>query len=457
MSSPVQETPGPDDHLARSGRGLSNRHVVFIALGGAIGAGFFLGSGLTIKQTGPGMLLAYAISGAMIFLMARALGEMTLNQPAAGSFSAYAERYLGPWCGFVTGWAYWLIWVLAGAAEITAVGIMMRYWLPDLPQWLPALVALVLLYAVNLLRVRVFGELEFWLSVLKVSTIVLLIVVGGVMIAFGVGPTEPKPSLSNLWSHEGFLPSGISGLVLALPIALFAFGGTELIGLTAAEAEKPETAVPRAINGVVVRMLIFYVGAMVVILAMVPWEQLGSGQSPFVLAVARMGLPAAATFINFVAISAVVSSCNSGIFACGNMLRALGSQGQAPSWVTRIGANGRPRLAITASAALMLVGVLLNYLVPERALEYAMQSITLLLLWVWLVIVISHSRYRRQRFVARPAFPMPGSPLTNWLAIGFFTSIVLIQILDARSRVAVIAGLVVLALLGVAYVMTRRR
>jgi len=332
---------------------------------------------------------------------------------------------------------------------------MMRFWFPDLPQWVPALIALALLYGVNLLQVRVFGELEFWLSVIKVTTIVLLIVVGGAMIAFQIGPADAKPSLSNLWSH-GFLVSGISGFMFAIPFALFAFGGTELIGLTAAEAEKPEVGVPRAVNGVVIRMLIFYVGAMVVILALVPWDQLGGGQSPFVLAVAKMGLPAAASVINVVAISAVTSSCNSGIFATGRMLRALAIKGHAPAWASRLSVTGRPFLATTASAALMAVGVLLNFLVPERALEYVMQSITLLLIWVWGVVVICHLRYRKQRGDAKVAFAMPGYPVTNWIAIVFLGAVVVIQVLDANTRIAVLLAITVLAALALTYALTHR-
>jgi AAT family amino acid transporter len=436
---------------------LSDRHILFIALGGAIGAGLFLGSSLTIRRAGPGMLLAYALSGCVIFLMARALGEMTVGEPNAGSFSAYAERYIGPWAGFISGWAYWLIWMLVGAAEITAVGVMTRYWFPQVPQWPPALAALILLYGMNLMNVRVFGELEFWLSILKVVTILVLIIVGGTMVVLHLGPADAEPSFSNLWSHGGFLPTGLQGLVTALPLALFAFGGTELIGLTAAEAKNPNSSVPRAINGVVFRVLIFYVGSLAVIVALVPWDQLGGGQSPFVLALSKIGLPAAASIVNLVALSAVLSSCNSGIFASARMLRALGYQGHAPACAAQLSKNGHPSVAVTASAVLMLGGVLLNYWVPERALEYVMQSVTTLLLFVWLVVVVCHLRYRRHRGIDVGPFRMPGYPVSNWLAIVFFGVVVVILLLDPNSRVAVTIALFMLAGLGAAFVIAQRR
>ncbi len=450
------ERSAPPTKAVRLVHGLSDRHVLFIALGGTIGAGFFLGSSLTIKRSGPGMLLAYAVSGAIAFLMARALGEMTVNQPAAGSFGMYAERYLGRWAGFLTGWAYWLIWVLVGAAEITAVGVLTRYWIPEVPQWVPALAALMVLYGMNLLHVRVFGELEFWLSIVKVATIVMLIGVGGWMIVFHIGPAGAKPMLSNFWSHGGFLPSGFYGLVSAVPLALFAFGGTELIGLTAAEAKNPATSVPRAVNGVIFRVLLFYVGALAVIVALVPWDELGGGQSPFVLAVARMGLPAAASVVNFVALSAVLSSCNSGIFASGRMLRALAEQGHAPAWAAHLSDRGRPLKAVTASAALLLVGVLLNYLVPQQALEYVMQSVTTLLLWVWCVIVVCHLRYRKSLPVATVKFPMPGYPVSNWIAIAFFCAVAMVLLLDPASRIAVAIAMLWLGVLAAVYAITRR-
>jgi AAT family amino acid transporter len=422
-------------------RGLSDRHVLFIALGGAIGAGFFLGSSLTIQRSGPGMLLAYAASGFVIFLMARALGEMTLNDPAAGSFGTYAERYLGSCAGFLTGWAYWIIWILVGGAEITAVGVMIRYWFPTVAQWIPALAALVLLYGTNMMQVRVFGEMEFWMSLLKVMSILLLIAAGMVMIIFRLGPSHEGAMLSNFWAHGGFFPTGLVGFLSCIPLALFAFGGTELIGLTAAEARNVETTVPHAINGVVFRVLVFYVGSLAMIVALVPWDQLITGQSPFVLAAGRMGLPAAASIVNLIALSAVLSSCNSGIYASARMLRTLAIQRHAPVWSAALTASGRPARAVSASASAMLVGVLMNYLVPERALEYIMQAVTTLLTWVWLTIVVSHLCYRRARSTEPVLFPLPFYPLSNWFVMLFMFSVLGIQLMNKSSRIPVLLAL----------------
>jgi len=436
---------------------LSNRHILFIAIGGAIGAGFFLGSGVAIKTAGPGMLVAYTLSGLIVFLMVRALGEMTVGQPEAGSFATYAEQYVGEWAGFVTGWAYWLIWILVGAAEITAVGVMTRYWYPTVPQWIPALAAVLALYGLNLLRVRVFGELEFWLALVKVGTIVLLIIGGCVYIGSHRGVPDETAAFSNLWAHGGFFPSGIAGLLGAFPVALFAFGGTELIGLTAAEAQDPLIGVPRAINGVIVRMLLFYLGSFTVIVAVVPWGELVGGQSPFVLAVGRMGFPGAATIVSCVALTAVVSSCNSGIFASGRMLRSLALRGHAPRWIGQLTPTGHPSAAVTVSALTMLLGVALNYMVPERALEYVMDSVTMLLLWVWAMIVFSHLRYLKVANVRVRSFPLPGSPVSNWVALLFFAAVALYSLVDPRSRAAVAVAVLFLATLGATYLIHQRR
>jgi len=265
-------------------RGLGNRHIQLIALGGSIGVGLFLGLAQAIHRAGPGLLLAYALGGLAVFLVARALGELLLYRPVAGSFATYAEEFIGPWAGFVTGWSFWFLWVVVGIAEITAVGIYVQYWFPNVPQWLPALATLGLLSAVNLLAVRFFGEFEFWFALIKVVTVVALIVFGVAALVFGLGGEIGRTaSVSNLWAHGGFFPHDLLGVVLALLIATFAFGGIELIGVTAGEARDPTRTLPRAINGVVWRILIFYIGAIAVIMALValavsvPWLASGEG------------------------------------------------------------------------------------------------------------------------------------------------------------------------------------
>jgi amino acid transporter, AAT family len=441
-------------------RGLKDRHIQLIAIGGAIGVGLFLGSARAIASAGPGLVLSYALGGVVIFLIMRALGELLMHRPVAGSFATYAEEYVSPWAGFATGWSYWFMWVVTGMAEITAVGVYTHYWFPDIPQWIPALVALFVLYGVNMFAVRLFGELEFWFALIKVVAIVALLVIGVVVLGFGVGDLGHTASISNLWSHGGFFPTGILGVVLTLQIVMFAYQGVELLGVTAGEAQNPERTLPHATNSVVYRILVFYIGALLVIMALVPWNQLHPGESPFVLVFDRIGLPAAAGIINFVVITAAASSCNSGLFSTGRMLYTLAQFGQAPRAFARVNAGHVPAAGITASAALMLIGVVLNYFVPEQVFAYVTSVALVGSLWTWALIVISHLGYRRAVAAgrARPvAYRMPGSPYTNWFVVAFLVLVAAFLGIDPSTRVALYVAPVWFALLGLGYGLTKRR
>lgn len=426
-------------------RGLQDRHVQFIAIGGAIGAGLFLGSGQAIHAAGPGLLLAYAVSGVVVFLIARALGELAVYRPVSGSFASYADEFIGPWAGFVTGWTYWLNWVLAGIAEISAIGIYVHFWFPGLPQWIPALAAVVVLYGANMIAVRLYGEIEFWLSLIKVVTILAVIVVGLGFILVGAGGLHGMADFSNLWAHGGFFPNGIAGLLLALPIAVFSFGGMEILGLTAGEAKNPGVSLPKAFNGIVYRILIFYIGALAVIMTLYPWNQLDPKLSPFVLVLARFGLPAAAGIVNFVVITAAASSANSGMFGTSRMLYAMARARQAPLYLDHVNKRKVPTHCLSISAAMMLVGVLLNYLVPGKVFGYAISAVLSFLLWTWGVIIVSHLRYRQAvKAGTKPevVFRMPGAPFTNWLALAFLAFIACLMATHADTRIALYAAAV---------------
>lgn len=416
---------------------LTARHIRFIALGGAVGAGLFLGSGVAIARAGPALLIAYAAAGLVIFLMARALGELALFNPVAGSFSSYAHQLLGRRTGFVTGWSYWLMWVLVSTAETTGIGVLMRHWFPSLPQWIPALAAVGALYVLNMAAVRSFGELEYWLSLVKVVTIVGLLVCGLAILTFGIGHAGARAGVSNLWVFGGFLPHGWRGVLEALPIALFAFGGLEIIGLTAAETAEPEKALPRAINGVAYRILIFYIGSLAIIMMLYPWNALDSTRSPFVLVLERIGFPAAASVINFVVITSLLSSCNSGIFGSSRMLHSLALAGSAPAPLRALTERQVPGRCVTACTAALLLGVLLNYLIPDKVFGYLMAAVSALLLWTWGVIVACHLVYRRN--VARGcatavAFQLPGYPFTNWLVLGFIATVAVLLAINPATR-----------------------
>jgi amino acid transporter, AAT family len=435
-------------------RSLKSRHIQLIALGGTIGVGLFLGSAGAIHKAGPGLLLSYAIGGIAIFFIMRALGELLTYRPVAGSFASYAEEFIGPFAGFVTGWSYWFMWVVTAMAELTAIGIYVHFWLPDVPQWLPGLIALAILYGTNMLAVRVYGELEFWFALLKVVTIVGLIVSGLVVILFKVGSLGATASFSNLWTHQGFMPFGAFGVLLTLQIVMFAYQGVELIGVTAGEAENPEVVLPRATNSIIFRILIFYIGALVVIMSLVPWDELNPDMSPFVMMFDKMGIPGAASIINIVVITAAASSCNGGIFSTGRMLYSLGLQGQAPKVFGQLSKRHVPVAGVHASAAVMLIGVILNYIVPKEVFTWVTSVSLIGTIWTWVIIMLSHMNYRRAVAEGRAkgvAYRMPGWPWVNWAVIIFLLEVAAMFALDPDTRVALFVAPAWFGLLGVAY------
>jgi len=409
-------------------RALTGRHLQFIAIGGAIGSGLFLGSAAGIRSGGPALLVAYMVGGAMIFFIARALGELALAHPKATTMDAFAEDYIHPAFGFLVGWNYWMSWILVGMVDITAMAIFVKFWFPDLPQWIPALVSLMVLYGINMLGVRRFGETEFWMALIKVVTIVGMMIAGIFLLYQGIGLTGAHATLANIWNDGGVFPTGLTGFLTALPIAFFAFGGSELVGLAAAEAENPEKSLPRAINGVVLRILIFYIGSLTVIMALVPWRQIVPTESPFVLVFTRVGLPATASIINLVLISAVLSSCNSGVFAGARTLQSLAAKRHAPAMLARINDRGVPVTGITMSAAIMFLGVVMNYFVPGKVMEYIISASAILLMGTWTSIIVSHMGFRRKAPKDAPRkFPMPLYPLASWIVLFFIGGVALIM------------------------------
>jgi len=430
-----------ESHLARN---LRNRHIQLIALGGTIGVGLFLGSAQAIHKAGPALILTYVVAGLAIFFIMRALGELLTYRPVAGSFATYADEFCGPFAGFVTGWSYWFMWVLTAMAELTAIGVYVRFWLPAVPQWVPPLVALVVLYGVNLFAVRVFGELEFWFALIKIVTILALILAGLGVILFRFGDFGSHATFANLWSNGGFAPFGIMGMLLTLQMVVFAYSGVELIGVTAGEAENPAVVLPRATNGIIFRILLFYIGALLVIMALVPWNQLSPDTSPFVFVFQKIGIPAAASIINIVVITAASSSCNSGIF----------STGQGPRAFAALSRRNVPAAGIHVSAAVMLVGVFLNYVVPAHVFVWVTSISLIGTLWTWGIIMVAHLGYRRavrDGRVAAASFRMPGAPVVNWVVVAFLLFVTAMLWLQPDTRVALYVAPVWFALLAVGY------
>src|SRR6516162_4489306 len=435
----------PEASLARQ---LRNRHIQLIAIGGTIGVGLFLGSAKAIHDAGPGLLLAYA------------LGELLTYRPVAGSFATYADEFCGPLPGFITGWSYWFAWVATVMAEITAIGIYVEYWLPQVPQWLPPLIALLVLYGANLLAVRVFGELEFWFALIKVVTIVALILAGLFVLVFHAGTLGATARFSNLWTHGGFFPFGVLAVLLTLQIVMFAYEGVELIGVTAGEADNPAVVLPRATNGIIARILIFYLGALLIIMSLVPWNGLDPRVSPFVFVFGQLGLPGAGTIINLVVITAAASSCNSGLFSTGRMLWTLAQRGQAPRAFAALNSRQVPAAGIHASAVVMLIGVVLNYLVPERVFTIVTSLALIGTLWTWGVILVAHANYRRAVAAGRARaapFRMPGAPFANWIVLAFLVLVVALLWARPDTRVALYVAPFWFGLLAAGYARVRGR
>jgi AAT family amino acid transporter/D-serine/D-alanine/glycine transporter len=335
-----------------------------------------------------------------------------------------------------------------------------HFWLPDVPQWLPGLCALAILYGTNTLAVRIYGELEFWFALLKVITIVALILAGLAVIFFKLGALGPTASFSNLWTHRGFMPFGLLGVLLTLQIVMFAYQGVELIGVTAGEAENPSVVLPRATNSIIFRILIFYVGALTVIMSLIPWDQLDPNMSPFVLMFDKMGIPGAANIINVVVITAAASSCNGGIFSTGRMLYALALNGQAPKAFGRLNKRHVPAAGIHISAAVMLIGVILNYLVPKEVFTWVTSVSLIGTLWTWIIIMYSHSKYRQaveQGRTRAVTYRMPAWPIANWAVIIFLLIVAAMFALDADTRVALYVAPFWFGLLAVGYYSRRKR
>lgn len=437
-------------------RGLSARHIRFMALGSAIGTGLFYGSASAIKLAGPAVLLVYIIAGAAVYMVMRALGEMAVRNPVSGSFAEYATTYLGPLAGFVLGWTYAFEMIIVCLADVTAFGIYMGFWFPDVPRWIWVLGIVFLIGALNLCSVKVFGELEFWLSLLKVGAIIAMILAGFGIMLFGIGSVTGGgvSSVSNLWAYGGFMPNGVGGLVASLAVVMFAFGGIEIIGITAGEARNPERVIPRAINAVPLRILLFYVLTLFVLMSLYPWQQIGSQGSPFVQIFDHLGISSAATLLNIVVITAAVSAINSDVFGAGRMMYGLAKQGQAPKGFAQLSAHGVPWMTVLVMGAALLCGVVLNYLIPENVFLLIASIATFATVWVWLMILVTQIAMRRSMSaeeVAQLKFPVPFWPVAPIVATLFMVFVFGVLGYFPDSQAALVVGAVWIVLLVVAY------
>ena len=420
-------------------RDLKNRHVQLIAIGGTIGTGLFLGSGKAIQLAGPSIIFAYLIVGIALFFVMRALGELLLSNAGYQSFTDFAADYIGPWAGYVTGWTYWFCWIMTAMADIIAVGVYVRYWF-DIPQWIPALVVLVILLGLNLLTVKLFGELEFWFALIKVITILALIGIGIILLIIGFQTDTGEVSVNNLWEYGGLFPNGISGFLLSFQLVVFAFVGVELVGVSAAETSNPQKNIPSAINKIPLRILFFYFGALFVILSINPWNQLNASSSPFVQVFSLVGIPIAAGIINFVVLTSAASACNSGLFSTSRILYNLSSHNEGPAKLAKLNKNHVPSNALLTSAVVLSIGALLSKLIPETAFGIVTTISAICFIWVWSIILISHIRYRKTRpdLHEKSIFKAPLTPFINYVVLALFAFILIIMLFADATRTALL-------------------
>lgn len=432
-------------------RSLKSRHVTMIAIGGAIGTGLFLGSGTAIHQAGPAIILSYLIVGIFCFFMMRALGELILADPSKHSFIDAVKEYLGDRMEFVAGWMYWACWLTLAMADLTATGIYLKYWFPNLPQWVGPLVIVILLMLVNMVNVGLFGELESWFSMIKVIAILALIVIGVVLIIFHSHVEGRVVSLANLVNHGGFFPTGPMGFLMSFQMVVFAFVGIEMVGLTAGETKNPEKDIPKAINTLPVRIGLFYIGSMIAMMAIYPWMQIKTTSSPFVQVFAAIGIPGAAAIINFVVLTAAMSATNSAIFSTSRSLYSLSRSGNAPQKFGELSAKAVPNNALTFSSLILFITVILNYIMPAGIFDVIAGISTITFIFTWIIILAAHIKFRQQNPKGVAGFRMPGYPLTSWLTIIFFVGVLIILLFIDSTRIPLILSIIIFALLAASY------
>ncbi|MFM2476639.1 amino acid permease [Celerinatantimonas sp. MCCC 1A17872] len=426
-----------DEQSQQLNRGLKNRHIQLIALGGAIGTGLFLGIADTIKMAGPAVLLGYAIAGFIAFLIMRQLGEMVVEEPVAGSFSHFAYKYWGNLAGFISGWNYWVLYILVSMAELSAVGKYVQYWYPSVPIWVSALVFFIVINLINLTHVKLFGEMEFWFAIIKVVAIICMILFGAYLLVSGAA--GPQATISNLWAHGGFFPKGWHGVIMALAIIMFSFGGLELVGITAAESDQPKKTIPKATNQVIYRILIFYIGALAILLSLYPWDKVVDSGSPFVLIFHALNSDFVANILNIIVLTAALSVYNSSVYCNSRMLFGLAQQGNAPKFLLKVNRKGIPVIALSCSALIVGLCVILNYFVPREAFGYLMSLTVSALVINWAMISFTHLKFRKYQnhHGKRSYFPSFFYPWSNILCLAFMVVILVIMLLTPEQQICV--------------------
>ncbi|WP_432034773.1 amino acid permease [Streptomyces cucumeris] len=459
-TEPPQHVDAGDAGYSKS---LKARHVNMIAIGGAIGTGLFLGAGGRLKDAGPSLAVAYAVCGIFAFLVVRALGELVLHRPSSGAFVSYAREFLGEKGAFVAGWMYFLNWATTGIADITAVATYTHYWgmFTDIPQWVIALIALAVVLSVNLISVKIFGELEFWFAIIKVGALVVFMAIGIFLLVTQekVAGNTPGPSL--ITDHGGVFPHGALPMLLVIQGVVFAYASVELVGVAAGETENPEKILPKAINSIMWRVAVFYVGSVVLLSLLMPSGSYSGDESPFVTVLSKLGVPAAGGVMNLVVLTAAMSSLNSGLYSTGRILRSMAMSGSAPKFTGAMSRTQVPYGGILLTSFFCVLGVGLNYVVPSDAFEIVLNFAALGILATWGMIMLCHLLFwRRTRTgqLSRPGYRLPGSPYTEIVTLGFLASVLVLMWADGGpSRITVMALPAIVVALVIGWFAVRRR
>ena len=439
-------------HLKKS---LSARHILMIAMGSAIGTGFFFGVGGSIHLAGPSILLSYLLGGIMMYVIVRALGEMSVAEPNSGSFSYFAYKYIGEYAGFLSGWNYWFNYIIICMLELTACGFFMDYWFPNTVHWVVTLIVMLIFTCINLLNVRLFGEIEFWFAGIKVITVIGLIIFGIYILGFSSNTDQHISNINNLWRHGGIFAHGIQGFLFSFVIVVFSFGGTELVGITAGETHDPKKNIPLAINGIIVRIILFYIATLAIVMCLYPWNKLDIHISPFVDVFKQIGISKAATLMNLVAITAALSSLNSGIYGTGRMLHNLGTQGNAPRAMKKLSKTGIPTNAIIFSMGCIATTVLLNYFFPKHVFNMLLSVATICAIISWLTILVTHFKFKRS--ITIPShYPVMLYPYSTISAMLFLVGLAIIMYYMPDFKLAIMIAPLWIILLSVGYLIKKR-
>jgi L-asparagine permease len=419
-------------------KSLKSRHVNMIAIGGAIGTGLFLGAGGRLASAGPSLAVAYALCGVFAFLVVRALGELVLYRPSSGAFVSYAREFLGEKGAFVAGWMYFMNWATTGIADITAVATYTHYWgmFTDVPQWVIALIALAVVLTVNLISVKIFGELEFWFAIVKVGALVLFMLIGIVLLVTQQPVDGHTPGPSLIVDNGGIFPAGTLPMLLVIQGVVFAYASVELVGVTAGETAEPEKIMPRAINSIMWRVALFYVGSVVLLAMLLPWNAYSAGESPFVTVLSNVGVPAAGGVMNLVVLTAAMSSLNSGLYSTGRILRSMAMSGSAPRFTGVMNRNQVPYGGILLTSSFCVLGVGLNFVVPSEAFEIVLNFAAIGILSTWAMIMVCHLLFWRKAEAGqlrRPGYRLPGSPWTEIVTLVFLASVLVLMWADGGA------------------------